>query len=68
MLTAPRTDPYVKNYLIRLLPLVDRETAHWDMDVGCEAWGGDDAQANACGATSSVFVGCVDVIDVTTSG
>ena len=25
MLAIPRTDPYVKNYLIRLLPRVDRE-------------------------------------------
>ena len=36
MLTAPRTDPYAKYYLIRLLLLVERENDLSDTDE--ESW------------------------------
>ena len=39
----PRTDQYVKNYLIRLLPQVGREIVHLNMDEGCEVVESSDA-------------------------
>ena len=47
MPAAPRTDPYVKNYLIRLLPLVGREIAHADRDGGFEVAASNDSQGTA---------------------
>ena len=47
MPAAPRTDPYMKDYLIRLLPLVGREIAHADKDGGFEVAVNTDSQGAA---------------------
>ena len=44
MPAAPRTDPYVKNSLIRLLPLVERETGLSDTDEGPSVAVGNERQ------------------------
>ena len=52
MRATPRTDPYMKSYLIRFLPRVERETADPDRDAGYGDGVSDDAPIVACGPTS----------------
>jgi hypothetical protein len=58
LLTAYRTDPYLKDNLIRLLLQVDRENDRWNTDGGYAASADGDEQVDAPDPRSSVFAGC----------
>ena len=49
MPAAPRTDPYTKHYLIRLLPRVEREVGDWNTGGESED-GGDDVEQDGASA------------------
>jgi len=62
LLAVPRTDPYVKNYLIRLLSQVGRDSGRQGRDVGLEDAAGTRARCDAF-ATRAMPIGLADCDD-----